>query len=361
VAAGGRSLTRSELDLLAELATRDVSMFFAAVPAVDDPAVDDPAVDDPDDDDPVSLAPEGHREIVSGHVPALADAPWFTVDPVVGDVAYLRRALVEWAGAEGLRRASDNPPVPAAVGTVHVAETAAASGWSDVLDRWRESSTRLVGQRLAIEVADVHLRCVRDLVFGAGLVALPETLDHELHALSQRATAEFDTVVATIVHDVLRRVLGGEPTEGVRRRVVAAVRRGLTTDAYGVELARVLLVTEAGGVATETGWDALVALAGYAPATVPSILPPVGLAVSGGCYQRWRGPAWRGERAGEPGGPAAAVPAGEGVDQARMWLQVVTRAMELELVRDAERRLEAVRSSLGALIGETIDHGILLA
>jgi len=149
--------------------------------------------------------------------------------------------------------------------------------------------------------------------------------------------------VASIVHDVLRRVLGSEPTEDVRRRVVAAVRRGLTEDA-GAGLDRVMLVTREGGVATINGRDALVALPGYAAETVPSILPPIGLAVSGGCYALWR-----------------TDPASTDVTRARSWLQRVTRDVELELRREVGRRLEAVHRSLGALIGETVEHGKLLA
>jgi hypothetical protein len=359
VAAAGQDLTHAELAVLEELASRDVTMFFAVVPA--DPAAsldvadfagvggaglgDDGLEDGGLEDDAVEVALEVHRAVVAERLPGLADAPWFAVDPVTGDTAYLRRALVEWAGAEGLRRASDNPPVLPAVGGVAVAPDAAASGWAEALNWWLRSSTRQVRQRLAIEVADVHLRCVRDLVFGNGCAGLPSTLDHELHALSQKATAESDTAVASIVHDVLRRVLGGEPTEDVRRRVVAAVRRNLAEDT-GADLNRVLLVTSIGGVATISGRDALVALPGYAAETVPPILPPIGLAVSGGCYVLLRGPAGS---------------AGADVTSARSWLQRVTRAVDLELRREVGRRLDAVHRSLGALIRETVEHGKLLA
>jgi hypothetical protein len=392
VAAAGQALTPSELALLGELASRDVTVFFAVVPAgaaaaVDRGAVDGAPVDGAAADgapvdgapadgaaadgaaadvvaadvvaadvlapvvvvgdaaDAVEVALEAHRAVVAERVPGLAEAPWFAVDPVAGDTAYLRRALVEWAGDEGLRRASDNPPVLPVVGSVAVGPQAAESGWSEALNWWLRSCTRQLRQRLAIEVADIHLRCVRDLVFGTGCAGLPSSLDHELHALSQKATAESDTAVASIVHDVLRRVLGGEPTEDVRRRVVAAVRQGLAEDT-GADLNRVLLVTSTGGVATISGRDALVALPGYAAETVPSILPPIGMAVSGGCYVLLRG---------------SAGSTGADVANARSWLQRVTRAVDLELRREVGRRLEAVHRSLGALVGETVEHGKLLA
>jgi hypothetical protein len=145
------------------------------------------------------------------------------------------------------------------------------------------------------------------------------------------------------VHDVLRRVLGREPTEAVRRRTAAAVRRGLGDDRSGGDLDRVLLVTGTGGVATVSGGDALAALAGYATEPASPILPPVGLGVSGGCYAVWRGPS------------------ADDVGKARSWLQRATRAVELDLLREVARRFEAVHRSLGGLIGETVDHGILLA
>jgi hypothetical protein len=148
--------------------------------------------------------------------------------------------------------------------------------------------------------------------------------------------------VASVVHEVLQRVLGAEPTEDVRRRVVTAVRRGLAEDP-DADLARVLLVTSTGGVAVVSGREALLALPGYATETDASILPPVGLATSGGCYVLWHSPV-------DPD-----------VAKARSWLQRVTRAVELELLREVERRFEAVHRSLGALVGETVDHGILLA
>jgi hypothetical protein len=69
----------------------------------------------------------------------------------------------------------------------------------------------------------------------------------------------------------------------------------------------------------------------------------VGLGVSGGCYSLW----------GNPGNAD--------VGKARSWLQRATRAVELDLLREVGRRFEAVHRSLGGLIGETVDHGILLA
>jgi hypothetical protein len=138
-------------------------------------------------------------------------------------------------------------------------------------------------------------------------------------------------------------VLAREPTEAVRRRVAVAVRRGLAEDRAGRDLARVLLVTSAGGVATVGGSDALAALAGYATEAASPILPPVGLGVSGGCYSLW------------------SSPSNDELTRARSWLQRAARAIELDLLREVGRRFDAVHRSLGGLIAETVDHGTLLA
>ncbi|HYN94019.1 MAG TPA: hypothetical protein VES42_09250 [Pilimelia sp.] len=328
-AAGGEPLTRAELDLLAELAARDVPVFFALVP---EPA-DDPA-----------LAMDLHREAVAGRVPALAGATWHAVDPAAGDTAYLRRALLDWAAEEGLRRASISPPMlTGGSGAGRVSATAAESGWPAVLEQWSRASTRAAQQRLSIDVANIHLRCVQDIVLGAGAAGMPAALDTELHALSLRATAECDTAVATIMDGILRRVLATVPSDGVRRRAAAAVRRALAEDDAVRDLDRVLLVTAAPGVAVIAGPGALGALPAYPTEAGRTVLPAVGLAVAVSSYARWRG--------------ATHADAGA----ARSWLRQSTAAVELELRQEVTRRLRAVHRALTALIGETVEHGTLLA
>ena len=144
-------------------------------------------------DDPAAGAVEAHRLAIAAAVPALAEAPWFAVDPATTDTAYLRRALVEWAAGEGMSRASDNPPVPpGATRTVRVVADAHESGWAERLEKQARSEAHAVRQRLAIELANIHLRVVQDIVFGTGHAGLPEVLDREVHALSLRAVAECD-------------------------------------------------------------------------------------------------------------------------------------------------------------------------
>ncbi|WP_377248735.1 hypothetical protein [Phytohabitans kaempferiae] len=271
-------------------------------------------------------------------------ATTFDVGPDLTGVAELRRALVEWAGAEALARASVNPPMlPGAHGTVRVAAGAHESGWSERLDRACATAAHTVRQRVAIELANVHLRGVQEIVFGVGTAGLPDALDREMHAVSLRAVAECDAAVDRILDDALTLVLGEIPQEGVRRRVALAIRKDVAGDGGASDPARVLLVTSTGGVATITGAAAVIALAAYRSEADRAVLPPLGVALSGACYQYWAAP----DRS-DPG-------------HARTWLQQAVRGVELELLSEVTRRFEAVRRSLGSLLGEAVDHGILLA
>jgi hypothetical protein len=371
VTAADRTLNGAELDLLAEVATRKVAVFFAltpgrreraavgggSVPAVYGdaaPVVDDGAAAAADaapsaaaaqilDANPIAAAIGSHRAAVVARAPDLVDAPWFAVDPGAGDTAYLRRALVEWAGVEGLRRASSNPPVwPSSGRTVRAASDAAESGWQELLDRLIRTSGHTVRQRLAIEVANIHLRCVQEIVFGTGCAGMPSALDRELHALSLLATSESDAAMDRVVDAVLGRVLELEPDPGVRRRVVIALRRGLAEDPAATDLDRVLLVTSTGGVAGVVGTGALTALPAYLSRPDTGVLPPVGAGLSGGCYLLWRS-----AQNDDP-------------NKARSWLQRSIRGVELDLLREVTRRFEAVRRALTTLVSETVDHGILL-
>jgi hypothetical protein len=361
VAASDQRLSDAELDLLAEVAERKVAVFFAltpgrrervagdrgSVPAGSVPAGSVPGAasgGDPapiSDANPVAAAIGAHRAEVLARAPGLADAPWFAVDPAAGDTAYLRRALVEWAGVEGLRRAGSTQPVRPGRRAVRAAAAGTESGWQELLDRLTRTSAHTVGQRLAIELANIHLRCVQEILFGTGPAGMPAALDRELHALSLSATAECDAAVTRVVDAVLSRVLEEEPDPGVRRRVLTAVRQCLAEDP-AADLDRVLLVTSTGGVAAVVADGALVALPAYHSAGDRAVLPPVGVALSGGCYLHWRGSA-----NGDP-------------NRARSWLQRSIRSVEVDLVREVTRRCAAVRAALAAVVAETVDHGILL-
>jgi len=365
VLSAGQLPGRFELDLLGAVARSNAAVFFVVTPRADGswsaPATAlapgapfgpedldllslDRVAPGLDDDDPAAGAVEAQRMAIAAAVPALTDAPWFAVDPAAGDTAFLRRALTEWAADEGMRRASLNPPVPPnALRTVRVAESAADSDWADRLEKAARAESHVVRQRLSIELANIHLRCVQDIVFGSGSAGLPDMLDREMHALSLRAVAECDAVVERLLHDAVTQVFGEAPDEGVRRRVAAAVRRGLADDRGARDLDKVLLVTSTAGVAAVAGAGAVASLAAYPVEVGRTILPSIGVGLAGGCYLQWRGT-----------GPAD-------VNKARSWAQRAVRNVELELLREVSRRLEATQRALAGVLAEAIDHGILLS
>ncbi|WP_244948869.1 hypothetical protein [Micromonospora endolithica] len=358
VIAANQVFAAADLHLLAELAGSSVRVFFAVTPGPegwaaasdgtsatrDDgasaPPVDPPSGDPADPADPVAVTVEAHRAALLSAVPGLAGARWFPVR--AGDPADLRRALVGWAADEGLRRASAEPPVlPGSHGRVPVIPE--PGSWSDRLDRQSRSCAQRIRQHLALEVANIHLRVVQEIVFGVGCAGLPQLLDRETEALSLLATAQCDHAVRGIVADAAGAVFGTPLPEGVRRRLSAAVRWALVDHRVGEDLDRVLLVTSTGGVAGLTGAGAVDAITAYPGAPRDEVLPPMAVALSGGCWQHWRSP-----------GNADA-------NAARAWSQRALREVELELTREVSRRFEVVRLALDAVLSDAVEHGILLA
>ncbi|MER7334931.1 MULTISPECIES: hypothetical protein [unclassified Micromonospora] len=356
VIAADQAFTAVELNLLAEVARARVEVFFAVTPGAAgwSPVSDVPASTEgtgasvapvgsgaaPAPVDPVAITVEAHRAALLAAVPGLARARWFAAAD--GDGADLRRALVGWAADEGLWRASADPPVlPGAHGRVPVA--ADPGNWSERLDGQARSWAQRIRQHLALELANAHLRVVQEIVFGVGCAGLPQLLDREMEALSLLATAQCDHAVNRLVEDAAGRVLGAPLSAGVRRRLSFAVRWGLADHPAGHELDRVLLVTSTGGVAGLTGAGATDALASCPGAEREEVLPPVAVALSGGCWQHWRSPGNHDPNA------------------ARAWAQRALREIELELAREVSRRLEVVRLSLDGVLSDAVDHGILLA
>ncbi|MFC4021509.1 hypothetical protein ACFOW4_26725 [Micromonospora sp. GCM10011542] len=353
VIAADQAFTAAELNLLTEVAATRVEVVFAVTPGAagwpprtdgtattEDagasvPPVGGPAVD------PVAVTVAAHRAALLAAVPALAVARWFPMDEA-GSAADLRRALVGWAAGEGLHRASADPPVlPGHHDRVAVA--ADPGDWSERLDRQTRSCSQRIRQHLALELANTHLRVVQEIVFGVGCAGLPELLDREMAALSLLATAQCDQAVRGIVSEAAARVLGAPPAEGVLRRIANAVQYGLTDHRSGRDLDRVLLITSTAGVAGLTRAEAIDALAGYPAAARAEVLPPVAVALSGGCWQQWRSPG------------------NDDPNAARAWAQRALREVELELSREVSRRFEVIRLSLHAVLSDALDHGILLA
>ncbi|MEU8216270.1 hypothetical protein AB0C47_10940 [Micromonospora taraxaci] len=355
VIAADQAFTAAELTLLTEVAPTSVEVVFAVTPGAagwaplaDGAATTEgagasvpPAEGAATEVDSASVTVAAHRAALLAAVPALAGARWF---PVGGadSAADLRRALVGWSSREGLQRASVDPPVlPGGQGRIPVA--ADPGDWSERLDRHTRSCAQRIRQHLALELANIHLRAVQEIVFGVGCAGLPDLLDREMAALSLLATAQCDQAVRGIMTDVVGRVLAAPPTEGVRRRIATAVQYGLVDDQPGHELDKVLLITSTAGVATLTGPEAIDALASYPAAARAEVLPPVAVALSGGCWQQWR------------------TPGNDDHSAARAWSQRAVREVELGLSREISRRFEVIRLSLGAVLSDAVDHGILLA
>ncbi|GAA3744769.1 hypothetical protein [Micromonospora maritima] len=355
-----QAFSAAELHLLAEVAQARVTVFFAVTPGVtgwaapaDGAAAEDtgasvPSVDQPGPPgpagrlDPVAVSIAAHRASLLAAVPALASARWFPARRA--ELPNLRRALVGWAADEGLRRASARPPEPpGAHGRVPVTAGVEPAELTDRIDRQARSCAQRIRQHLALELANIHLRVVQEIVFGVGCAGLPQLLDRELEALSLLATAQCDEAVRNIVEDAAGRVFGTPLAEGVRRRIDHAVRWGLADHPDSRELDRVLLVTSTAGVAGLTGAGALDALAGLPGAERDEVLPPIGVALNGGCWQHWRSPG------------------NDDPSAARSWAQRALREVELELSREVSRRFEVIRLSLSAVLTDAVDHGILLA
>ncbi|MBL6275126.1 hypothetical protein JMF97_02995 [Micromonospora fiedleri] len=334
VIAADQSFSSAELNLLAEIAGTPVRVFFAVTPGTGESAghPDSPTID--------PAAVDACRAALLAAVPGLADARWFPI--INGDAADLKRAMVAWAADEGLCRASGEPPeLPGTHGRVPV--VADPGAWSEQLDRQSRAAAQRIRQCLALELARVHLRVVQDVLFGGGCAGLPQLVDREVEALSLLATAQCDHAVRVLVDDIAGRLFGGPLAAGVRQRIYQAVAWSMPEHSPGPELERVLLITSTAGVAGLSGAAAIDALSTYPGPARNEVLPPVAVALSGGCWQHWR------------------TPANNDPDAARAWAQRALREIELELSREVARRFEAIRISLGTVLSDAAEHGILLA
>ncbi|WP_232521509.1 hypothetical protein [Micromonospora phaseoli] len=347
VIAADQSFSAAELTVLSEIAGTPVQVFFAVTPGAGGWAVGEGAAAGQGSGesggqavDPVTVTVEAHRAALLAAVPGLAQARWLPM--VAGGEADLKRALVGWSAHEGLRRASLEPPeLPGTHGRVPVLPE--PGEWAEQLDRRTRLAAQRIRQHLALELAKMHLRLVQEIVFGVGCAGLPELLDREMTALSLLATAQCDHDVRELVDDIAGRLFGAPLPEGVHRRIQQAVRWSMTDHTTGQELERALLVTSNAGVTSLSGPEAVDMLSAYPTAARTAVLPPVAVALAGGCWQHWR------------------TPGNNDPSAARAWAQRALREIELELSREIARRFEAIRLSLGTVLSDAAEHGILLA
>ena len=200
---------------------------------------------------------------------------------------------------------------------------------------WRRVLATKLGEHRAA-VKDLFADDLDALVerCGADPLRLPEVLDTELHALSLRASACLDMAARDLVAAVFSAVVEGRMRESDLVRVTTALWRRVEPDD------RTLLVTATAGVAAVVGAaDALSATGLFAP----SLLPPVSLAVSGNCHLSWH---YRG------------VP-----DQvaARDWLNHAADSVRDAVDTALDARFATLAEVVGALAGDAVDHGVLLA
>ncbi|MFV2102858.1 hypothetical protein [Micromonospora sp. LOL_024] len=347
VIAADQSFNAAELTVLSEIAGTPVQVFFAVTPGAGGWAAGEGAAagqgsGEPGGQavDPVAVTVEAHRAALLTAVPGLAEARWFPM--VTGGEADLKRALVGWAADEGLRRGSLEPPeLPGTHGRVPVLPE--PGEWAELLDRRTSLAAQRIRQHLALELADMHLRVVQEIVFGVGCAGLPELLDREMAALSLLATAQSDHDVRELVADVAGRLFGLPLPEAIQRRIQQAVRWSVADHNTGQELERALLVTSNAGVTSLSGPGAVDMLSAYPTTARTAVLPRVAVALAGGCWQHWR------------------TPGNNDTSAARAWAQRALRELELELSREIARRFEAIRLSLGTVLSDAAEHGILLA
>lgn len=266
--------------------------------------------------------------------PSLALTPWHVLG-TDGDLTSLRAVLLDWAAT--LRRG--RRPAPADRIRARTGGDSAVSGWQAVLDKEIAVRRQSIEQDLSIELSRIHLRCVRQVVEG-GCASLPAAFDRELHGLSVMASRALRTAAERVITAVLAQVLEYEPVPALVTRVSDAVRE-IVREAGNWD--RALLVITTGGVAEVVGHGALAGLAAYQAPEVPEpVLPPVALGLTTACYGMWVD-----RRSDQPA--------------CQHWVQRAVRGMELELQGEIDKRLRDLSEALAALVGDGVEHGILLA
>ena len=323
-------LARADLDLLAAAAGRAGRIAFVLTRI------------DQHDAWPEMLV--ANRALLASRGQRLASAPWFPVslDPqAVFGVAELRHELETWAEAR---------PAPAGVAAATVSR--AGDEWQELLDR--EIANRRVAavQRVSIDLATIHVRCVQELGSGKGCPELPFVLDRELHALSVRTTRQLRDDTREVTTAVFTELLDTAPDEVVLARIAAAARRAVDSlRDDGRDRDRALLLTATSAVASMAGAaavDNLCAVGGGEPAD--QVLPSLGIALNASCYALW-------QPRSAPGGP----PKLADKKDCRRWLQHALREIEVEVGHELGERYAALGQALAVIGGDAVDHGVLLA
>ncbi|GAA2390547.1 hypothetical protein [Dactylosporangium salmoneum] len=294
-----------------------------------------------------------NRALLASRGPRLATAPWFPMslepDGVFG-VAELRHELETWAQ----EHASAGEPAGARSGAVTAATVSeAGDAWEAQLDREIQARRLAAVERVSIDLATIHVRCVQELGSGKGCPELPRVLDRELHALSLRSSRQLRADTREVIGAVFGALLDTPPDEAVLARVATAARRvvdGQSDDDQQRD--RALLVTTTSGVAALTGAGALDSLSaiGGDGDDAEQVVSPVGIGLNAGSYAMW-------QPKHAPGGP----PKMPDKKDCRRWLQHALREVEVELGHELGARYAELRQALAIVAGDAVDHGVLLA
>ncbi|HTJ37907.1 MAG TPA: hypothetical protein VL738_32130 [Dactylosporangium sp.] len=328
-------LSRADLDLLGAAAERVERIAFVLTRI------------DQHDEWPEMLA--ANCALLASRGPRLAAAPWFPVsldpDGVFG-VAELRHRLETWADEQAAAGSRTGGMAAATV-------SAAGDTWQEVLEREILARRLAAVERVSIELATIHVRCVQELGSGKGCPELPRVLDRELHALSVRGSRQLRTDTREVIGAVFAALLDTPPGEAVRARIAAAARRAVDSARDDDrERDRALLVTTTSGVAALTGAGALDGLSavGAAGPDGGQVLSPIGIGLNAGSYAMW-------QPKHAPGGP----PKLPDKKDCRRWLQHALREVEVELGHELTERYAELRQALAIVAGDAVDHGVLLA
>ncbi|MFG2038481.1 hypothetical protein [Dactylosporangium sp. NPDC048998] len=352
-AAGGLGLL-FVVDAAAPLTRADLDMLGAADGRVERIAFVLTRIDQYDEW-PEMLA--ANRALLASRGPRLATAPWFPVslDPAgVFGVAELRHMLETWADERAWFDAQADEQAGTRTGGV-AAATVSVTGdsWEEMLDREIRARRLAAMERVSIDLATIHVRCVQELGSGKGCPELPRVLDRQLHALSVRSTRVLHADTREVIGAVFGSLLDSPPDEAVLARIAAAARRAVDAAREdGRERHRALLVTTTSGVAALTGTGALDSLSavGGAGEDAGQVLSPLGIGLNAGSYAMW-------QPRHAPGGP----PKLPDKKDCRRWLQHALREVEVELDHELGERYAELRQALAIIAGDAVDHGVLLA
>jgi hypothetical protein len=320
-------LSGPELDFLSEAQRRAIPVTFALTGI--DRYPEWPAV----------LA--ANRDALLDRAPALAGATWSAIDARPESRRHagpLREAVLRLVA--GFATAAPEPP---AVAAATVAAHANEHDWREILER--EIRARRIGaaQRLAIDLATVHVRCVREIGSGLDCQRLPHGFDRELHALSIRTTHGLDLAAREVARRVFAAILDRDAgaNEAVLGRVLAAARRAMD----GAASEHIVLVTATSGAAVVSGSGVYASLAAF-PAVEPApdpVLGEIGVGLTAGCYLMWQQKTTSNKR------------------DCRRWLQQAVQVVEVELQRELNQRFADFQEALATVASDTVDHGVLLA